>query len=117
MFAIRILSFTGVVNCSTAAQSNQHTQTLMDVRYFIGHRLTIDASCLSKCFINFYLLISIPSLYISRGANVNAIGGMLKATPLHWAARQGHLHVCVTLLQHGADITLPDIEGMQICCC
>lgn len=45
------------------------------------------------------------------GAEVNALGGMLRATALHWAARQGHLAVCVTLLHHGADHALQDIEG------
>jgi palmitoyltransferase len=50
-------------------------------------------------------------LYISRGANPNVFGGILKSTPLHWAARQGHLAVTVLLIRAGADWHLMDVEG------
>jgi palmitoyltransferase len=43
------------------------------------------------------------SLYISNGANVDAIGGKLLATPLHWAVRQGHLSTVILLMKNGAD--------------
>ncbi|CRL08133.1 CLUMA_CG020884, isoform A [Clunio marinus] len=48
---------------------------------------------------------------IERGANIDAVGGELNATPLHWATRQGHLGVCVQLMRAGADPTLRDTEG------
>jgi len=50
-------------------------------------------------------------LYIDRGAIVDAIGGELYSTPLHWATRQGHLNIVVFLMKYGADPTLRDGEG------
>ncbi|KAI6176606.1 Palmitoyltransferase [Aphelenchoides bicaudatus] len=34
--------------------------------------------------------IEVAKLLIERGAEVNAIGGVLVSTPLHWSARHGH---------------------------
>lgn len=51
--------------------------------------------------------------YISRGALVDAVGGDLMATPLHWATRAGHLGTVVLLMQHGADSTICDGDGLQ----
>ncbi|KAK0162418.1 hypothetical protein PV327_006195 [Microctonus hyperodae] len=48
---------------------------------------------------------------IAKGANVNAIGGELASTPLHWATRQGHLLTFTILMKAGADPTLRDSEG------
>lgn len=48
---------------------------------------------------------------LERGAMVDAVGGELNATPLHWATRQGHLGACVQLMQAGADPSLRDSEG------
>ncbi|XP_014256547.1 palmitoyltransferase Hip14 isoform X2 [Cimex lectularius] len=52
--------------------------------------------------------------YVSKGAIVDAIGGELKATPLHWATRQGHLGSVTLLIQYGADPSIWDAEG---CAC
>ena len=52
--------------------------------------------------------------YISKGAVVDALGGDLNSTPLHWATRQGHLPMVVLLMQHGADPSLRDGEGTVI---
>ncbi|KAF4521454.1 hypothetical protein B566_EDAN001751 [Ephemera danica] len=49
--------------------------------------------------------------YINLGAVVDAIGGELQSTPLHWATRQGHLGAVVLLMQYGADPSLRDGEG------
>ncbi|XP_037025556.1 palmitoyltransferase Hip14 isoform X2 [Bradysia coprophila] len=49
--------------------------------------------------------------FLERGATVDAIGGELSATPLHWATRQGHLSAVVLLMAAGADPTLRDAEG------
>ncbi|XP_075972291.1 palmitoyltransferase Hip14 [Anticarsia gemmatalis] len=51
---------------------------------------------------------------LTKGATVDAIGGELQSTPLHWATRQGHLEATVLLLRAGADPTLRDAEG---CAC
>lgn len=48
---------------------------------------------------------------IEKGAEVDAVGGELNATPLHWATRQGHLDAAVILMNAGADPTLRDAEG------
>lgn len=48
---------------------------------------------------------------LHKGAIVDAVGGELQATALHWATRQGHLAACVLLLQAGADPSLRDTEG------
>lgn len=53
----------------------------------------------------------IVSLFIERGAIVDAVGGQLNSTPLHWATHQGHLSMVVLLMKHGADPTLRDGEG------
>lgn len=55
--------------------------------------------------------IEIVKYLLSKGADVNAIGGDLKSTPLHWATRQGHLKMVVLLIQHKADPTILDGEG------
>ncbi|CAH1635439.1 unnamed protein product [Spodoptera littoralis] len=51
---------------------------------------------------------------LSKGAAVDAVGGELQSTPLHWATRQGHLEATVLLVRAGADPTLRDAEG---CAC
>ncbi|XP_056630446.1 palmitoyltransferase Hip14 [Diorhabda sublineata] len=53
----------------------------------------------------------IISFFIDHGAEVDAIGGELQATPLHWATRQGHLDAVVILMNAGADSTIRDAEG------
>lgn len=49
--------------------------------------------------------------FLKQGAIVDALGGELNATPLHWATRQGHLGAVVLLLAAGADPSLRDAEG------
>lgn len=49
--------------------------------------------------------------FIKKGAEIDAIGGELLSTPLHWATRQGHTQIIVILLQYGADASLRDGEG------
>ncbi|CAB3221760.1 unnamed protein product [Arctia plantaginis] len=48
---------------------------------------------------------------LSKGAAVDAIGGELQSTPLHWATRQGHLEATVLLMRAGADPSIRDAEG------
>lgn len=49
--------------------------------------------------------------FVSNGAIVDPVGGDLRATPLHWATRQGHLSAVVLLVNNGADPCFYDIEG------
>lgn len=53
----------------------------------------------------------IVDYFLSKGADINAIGGDLKSTPLQWATRQGHLAIVVQLLKRGADFSILDGEG------
>ena len=54
----------------------------------VGTRLesTYGRACESLCA---YCVASIPSCsyFIQKGADVNAVGGELRGTPLHWATR------------------------------
>ena len=49
-------------------------------------------------------------LYITSGSEVDAVGGELLSTPLHWASRQGHIGVIVQLMAAGANPALRDCE-------
>lgn len=55
--------------------------------------------------------LHLAAFFLSGGAPVDARGGDLNSTPLHWAIRQGHLPMVVLLLKHGADPSLEDVEG------
>ncbi|KAG1443978.1 hypothetical protein G6F56_010475 [Rhizopus delemar] len=50
---------------------------------------------------------------IDRGASVDATGGELQATPLHWASRQGRLASVHRLIREGADPTIQDSQGFN----
>jgi palmitoyltransferase len=44
---------------------------------------------------------------------VDALGGHLQSTALHWAIRQGHLDTAVLLMRHGADPAKTDKQGFN----
>ena len=46
----------------------------------------------------------IAELLIDKGADVNAMGGLLGWTPLHWAASEGRKEVAELLIAKGADV-------------
>ncbi|TPX35219.1 hypothetical protein SmJEL517_g02321 [Synchytrium microbalum] len=48
---------------------------------------------------------------VDQGAIVDAPGGDLQATPLHWAARTGHVQMVTFLWKKGADPTKYDNQG------
>lgn len=48
---------------------------------------------------------------ISAGADVNASGGVTRATSLHMAARRGHTEIARALLECGANIDARDTKG------
>ncbi len=50
---------------------------------------------------------------LACGCNVDQIGGELESTPLNWAARSGHVHMCILLMKHGANPLLFDVEGFS----
>ncbi len=48
---------------------------------------------------------------VQAGANVNACGGVTRATPLHMAARRGYVEIARALLDCGANATARDAKG------
>ncbi|RUS24526.1 ankyrin repeat-containing domain protein, partial [Jimgerdemannia flammicorona] len=55
----------------------------------------------------------VAKFLIDKGAQVDAFGGELRATPLHWAARNGRLSVVHRLIKEGANPTLRDGQGFN----
>lgn len=53
----------------------------------------------------------IVNYLLKKGADINAIGGELESTPMHWATRQGHIGMVVLLMQNGANFRILDGEG------
>uniref|UniRef100_A0A914BZ09 Palmitoyltransferase n=1 Tax=Acrobeloides nanus TaxID=290746 RepID=A0A914BZ09_9BILA len=68
-----------------------------------------DCSLLHWASINNRL--EIAQLLIDRKCDVNAIGGVLASTPLHWAARHGHARMIALLVRNGANYEIRDVEG------
>jgi hemoglobin len=48
---------------------------------------------------------------VEAGANVNACAGVTRATPLHMAARRGHVEIARALLESGAAVNARDRKG------
>lgn len=48
---------------------------------------------------------------LEQGAEVDALGGDLMATPMQWAARGGYLYVIQLLVAHNADPNIKDSQG------
>jgi ankyrin repeat protein len=57
--------------------------------------------------------IEIAKYLISKGAQVDAVGGILNATPLHWAIRDGKLDSVIFLLSYNANPASIDNEGFS----
>jgi truncated hemoglobin YjbI len=54
---------------------------------------------------------AVVRLLVKAGADVNACDGVTRATPLHMAARRGHLEIARALLECGASIDARDRKG------
>jgi palmitoyltransferase len=48
---------------------------------------------------------------LEQGAEVDALGGDLVATPMQWASRNGYLYIIQLLIAHNADPTICDSQG------
>ncbi|KAF7497937.1 hypothetical protein DV113_004011 [Geotrichum candidum] len=57
--------------------------------------------------------ITICKYLLDNGAEVDAKGGSLQATPLHWAARRGWVYIVHLLVQYGADVHGTDLQGFN----
>lgn len=82
---------------------------LVDAGYNVNERDSETVTLLHWAAINNRK--EIMFFLIEKGAEVDAVGGELNATPLHWSTRQGHLDAAVILMNAGADPTLRDAEG------
>ncbi|KAH3687267.1 hypothetical protein WICPIJ_001750 [Wickerhamomyces pijperi] len=58
--------------------------------------------------------LSVVKYLISKGVEVDRIGGELNATPLHWACRYGLVYIVDYLIREGgADPTIVDSQGFN----
>ena len=57
--------------------------------------------------------IEIAKLLHKRGAEVDAIGGVLHSTPLFWAIREGKVEMVLLLLSLGAQPSFVDADGQS----
>ncbi|PAV87567.1 hypothetical protein WR25_00291 [Diploscapter pachys] len=55
--------------------------------------------------------VPIVRCLLEKGADPNAIGGLLVSTPLHWATRVGQLASTALLVQKGARADIRDAQG------
>lgn len=102
------------LQCSRAARLRHACHLRAGRRLYnsaLGGNQQSKRACSVSLFVTTLKRFFSSRLYLERGADPNAIGGILSATPLHWAARQGHLSICVMLLDAGADPTIFDCEG------
>lgn len=97
---VRVTQFGKFEECRQYLESN-----LFDV----NQRDPEDVTLLHWAAINNHA--HIVDYFLSKGAEINSVGGDLKSTPLQWATRQGHLSMVVLLLKRGADYNLFDGEG------
>lgn len=58
--------------------------------------------------------LDVAKYLISKGAQVDAMGGALNATPLNWAIRDNKLEMVVLLLSYGAQPSIVDGDGTDI---
>eukprot|EP00056_Hartaetosiga_gracilis_P016096 m.3822 g.3822 ORF g.3822 m.3822 type:complete len:641 (-) comp3743_c0_seq2:2318-4240(-) len=84
-------------------------ESACDQGFDVGQSDAEGITCLHWSAIN--NAIETTRFILSRGVDVDPVGGDLKATPLHWALRQGHLEMVVFLVKHGAKHNVVDAQG------
>ncbi|KAF9336297.1 palmitoyltransferase akr1, partial [Podila minutissima] len=57
--------------------------------------------------------IPVARFLLGKGAEVDALGGELNATPLQWCTRNGHLNMARLLMKNGADPMIQDSQGFN----
>jgi len=72
--------------------------------YLVCERFGKDSNCAPTA-------IKIIGYLISKGADVNAVSGYLRLTPLHFAAYCGYIEYVEVLLESGASFDICDIHG------
>ena len=87
----------------------QVCRTAIDDGFDVNLRDKEDVTLLHWAAINNRL--ELAKLFITKGAQVDAIGGELKSTPLHWAVRQRHLQMVIFLVSKHANPRILDGDG------
>lgn len=101
--------FSDLVRATQFGRFDECRQYLESNQFGVNQRDSEDVTLLHWAAIN--NKTTIVDYYLNKGADINAIGGDLKSTPLQWAIRQGHLQMVVLLVKRGADLNVIDIEG------
>lgn len=104
--------FSDLIRATQFGRHDECRQYLELNLFDVNQRDQEDVTLLHWAAINNHT--SIVDYYLSKGADINAIGGDLKSTPLQWASRQGHLATVVLLIKRGADIAIFDCEGCNV---
>lgn len=104
--------FSDLVRATQFGRYDECRQYLETSLFDVNQRDREDVTLLHWAAINNHT--SIVDYYLSKGAEINAIGGDLKSTPLQWASRQGHLATVVVLIKRGADTSTLDCEGCNV---
>jgi len=84
-------------------------QEIVDAGFDINQRDEENVTLLHWAAINNRK--EIVQYFLKLGADIDAVGGELMSTPLHWATRQGHCAIIVVLIQAGANPGVRDGEG------
>jgi len=104
--------FSDLVRATQFGRYDECQQFIETYKFDVNQRDSEDVTLLHWAAIN--NKAAIVDYYISKGADINAIGGELRSTPLQWAVRQGHLQMVVLLIKRGADLALLDMEGCNV---
>lgn len=87
-------------------------QKLVEEKGFdIGVRDSENITCMHWAAIN--NRIALVEYFLTKGAEVDPIGGELEATPMQWTVRQGHLDMVVLLMKFGANPLFQDKQGFN----
>eukprot|EP00127_Corallochytrium_limacisporum_P003241 Clim_evm90s147 gene=Clim_evmTU90s147 len=88
------------------------------IRYFVEEeKVDINEFDGEGCHVMHWAAINgrtnVMRYLFSHGAWVDPVGGVLEATPLLWAVRQGQLDATMLLVKQGADLSSADKQGFN----
>jgi palmitoyltransferase ZDHHC13/17 len=61
--------------------------------------------------------VDVAQYLIEHGAEIDAVGGDLVATPMLWAAYSGNVQILRLFMRHGADWTIRNSQGYNVLHC
>jgi ankyrin repeat protein len=61
--------------------------------------------------------VDVAQYLIEHGAEIDAVGGDLVATPMQWAAYSGNVQILQLFMRHGADRTIRNSQGYNVLHC